>query len=168
MKKFFAILCTVTAFALATPVFANGDHESNPCGNHGNHCCTDDGGDSYDSVENTCTNFCESTAVAVSVAVSECEAKASATCKQECGDAAAFAVAKAKSECESEAAAQCAQECGIQTASAVAAAVANCAQTASNICNVPTCLKWRIRYNSNGQPVARICKKTTEQPITVQ
>lgn len=162
MRKFFAIFCTVAAFALATPVFA-----TNPCGNNGNHCCTDDGGDSYTSVDQTCVNFCESTATAVSVAVSACEAKASATCKQECGDAVNVAVAAAKSSCEAEAAAQCAQECGIQTANAVASAVANCANTASNICNVPTCLKWRIRRNSDGQPVARICKKTTEQPILV-
>jgi hypothetical protein len=136
MKKTIAILIAVAAFALATPTFAG--ENSNPCGNHGNHCCTDDGGDSYTSVETECKAFCTSTAEAVASAVSECEANAAASCSQTIGDT---------------------------VANAVASAVANCASTASNICNVPTCLKWRIRYNKSGQPVARICKLTTEQPL---
>lgn len=134
MKKFFAILCAVSALALAAPSFAHeGNDNENPCGNHGNNCCTDDGGETYTSVESTCSSFCESTATAVSVAVSECESKAAATCSQTCGE---------------------------QLAVAVSSATAACAQT----CSVPLCLKWRIRY-SNGLPVARICKKTAEQPL---
>lgn len=81
MFKSLMILCAT--LALVSPALATNEGE-NPCGNHGNNCCTDNGGESYQSVETTCQSFCESTAVAVAVAVSEASAEAASTCSQTC------------------------------------------------------------------------------------
>lgn len=196
MRSFIATILLV--LCMSTPALAGNDNPPNPCGNHGNNCCTEDAGSTFVSVSDTCEAFCSSTSFAVSVAVSECEAKASASCKQECGDAVALAVndceakataacrtdadafaaavsksvsvavaaaeANALANCQSDAALACSQECGIQVANAVAKSTAECAQT----CSVPLCLKWRIRRNPDGTPRARICVKTSEQPIEVQ
>lgn len=78
MKRFLIGLALTSL--LTTTALAGGNHESNPCGNHGNHCCTDDGGESYVSVENECESFCSSVSQAVATAVSE----AAATCSQSC------------------------------------------------------------------------------------
>lgn len=138
MRSFALLLC----LAFVAPAFAT--NEENPCGNHGNNCCTEDGGESYQSVAVTCQSFCESTAVAVAVAVSEAAATCSAECSQTCGSQVAASVAA----------------CSTQIDAAVTNATANCAQT----CSTPVCLKWRIRYR-DGVPVARVCKRTAEQPL---
>ena len=86
------------ALILALPVnyaFAGGEHEENPCGNHGNHCCTDDGGQTFVAVDQECSAFCESTAVAVAVAVSEC----GAYCAQDCGEQIALAASSCAQTC---------------------------------------------------------------------
>lgn len=133
MRSFALLLC----LAVAAPAFAN---EENPCGNHGNNCCTEDGGESYQSVTTTCESFCSSTATAVAVAVSEAAATCSQTCAVQVGASTA--------------------SCATQIEAAVTNATASCAQT----CSTPICLKWRIRYR-NGVPVARVCKRTAEQPL---
>lgn len=105
--------------------------EANPCGNHGNHCCTDDGGESYQSTESTCAvavsanpqAYCEAYATAIAAATSESRALAI------CGDAVsfcqggtAFALSCVKQSCEtavSQAATAtqtCTNACGDMTA----------------------------------------------------
>ena len=162
------VLYIITALAMAVILFgaATAHGGENPCGNHGNNCCTNDGGSSFVSVAVECNDFCSSTASAVAVAVSECEAKASAACFQVCRPevinaavAGAFSVATA--ECEAAAAAQCAQQCGIQVANATASATAACAQSCVASCSEPICLNSRKKSKTIAgvQYTVTICRE---------
>lgn len=84
MRKFAIVFAVLVALCgPGAPVQAGGGDE-NPCGNHGNHCCTDDGGSSFVSTIAECESFCSSTAQACAVAVSECSAQCAQTCVNEC------------------------------------------------------------------------------------
>ena len=74
---FAAVMSAFLCLLIGVAQIAFGSSDANPCGNHGNHCCTNDGGETYDSVEATCDAFCSSTAEAVVTATSACAAQCS-------------------------------------------------------------------------------------------
>lgn len=96
------VLAVNPVIATATP------NDPNPCGNHGNNCCTEDGGQSFVSVEDTCTQvvnanptaYCSSFAGALAAAVSE--SRANAICGDataNCNGGTAFSLAVLKQTC---------------------------------------------------------------------
>jgi len=146
MKRFGVVLALV--LALLGPGISAQANEENPCGNHGNGCCTDDAGETFVSVAQTCEAFCSSTAVAVSVAVSEC----AATCSAEATSICEGAISVAVSECEAKAYARSSADAAAYALSlakavsvSVSDATAACAQTCVNECKVPICLDQKTK-----------------------
>lgn len=101
MKKLIAALCLI--LCTGTVALASND-DANPCGNHGNNCCTEDGGQTYVPTEQTCTQVVEANpkAYCSSFAASVAEAQAKAICGNataSCAGGLAFTLAVTKQAC---------------------------------------------------------------------
>jgi hypothetical protein len=104
MRNFLVILAFVAA-AFVAPAFATEHGGENPCGEHGQHCCTDDGGATYVGVEQECNSVCNDVAFALSC----CQSAAAASCEQSCGEQTAQAVAAAVASCSETCVNSCSQ-----------------------------------------------------------